>query len=300
MKWKRKVFLSVIFLLVLANFFVWKGIFDLSEGVLKVVFFDIGQGDSIYIETSQGHQILIDGGPSGKKILEKLSGEIPFWDKSLDLVILTHPDADHLSGLNYVLKRYKVENILWNGVKKDTETFNNFQKNLEKERKEEKANIIITQRGQRIKAGKTEIFVLYPFQNLEDEFFKENTNDTSVVVKLSFYENNFLFTGDISEKVEKELIIGDSYLSLNSQVLKVAHHGSKSSTSRDFLKTVKPEIAVISCGINNPYGHPSQNALSNLQEFGINILRTDQKGDIKIVSNGKNYSYQRKSVYPVR
>lgn len=290
MKWKKEFFLLVIFLLVLANFFVWKGIFDLSEGVLKVVFFDIGQGDAIFIETSQGHQILIDGGP-GNKILEKLAENLPFWDKSLDLVILTHPEKDHLGGLNYVLKRYKVENILWTGVKKETKTFENWQENLEKEKKEEKANIIIAQRGQRIKAGNAEIFVLYPFQSLEEEFFKENTNDTSVVSKLLFFKNSFLFTGDITEKTEKQILkkeIDPLYqnFGLEAQVLKVAHHGSKTSSSKEFLKNVSPEIAVISCGRNNPYGHPHQKVLRNLEEFGISILNTWQEGDIEIMSDG--------------
>jgi len=105
-----------VFLLLLANFFVWKEIFLLLKNPLEVVFFDIGQGDSIFIENDEGYQILIDGGP-GKLILEKLNKEMPFWDKTIDLVILTHPDYDHLKGLNYVLERYKIENILWTGVK---------------------------------------------------------------------------------------------------------------------------------------------------------------------------------------
>ena len=290
MKWKRKAFLVVIFLLVLTNFFVWKEIFNLSKGVLKVVFFDIGQGDAIFVETFQGHQILIDGGP-GKKILEKLAENIPFWDNSLDLVILTHPDADHLSGLNYVLRRYKVENILWTGVGKGTKTFEYWQENLEKEKKEEKANIIIAQRGQRIKAGNAEIYILYPFQNIEGEFFEKNTNDTSVVSKLLFFKNSFLFTGDITEKIEKQILEKEidpphQNFGVRAQVLKVSHHGSKSSSSGEFLKAVEAEIAVISCGRNNPYGHPHQSVLRNLEEFGISILNTYQEGDIKIISDG--------------
>jgi len=288
---KKTVFLLAIFLLVFANFFVWQEIFELSKDFLKVIFFDIGQGDSIYIETSQGHQILIDGGPSGKRILEKLSGEIPFWDKSLDLVILTHPDADHLSGLNYVLGRYKVENILWSGVEKDTKTFQYWQENLKKEAEKEKANIVIAQRGQKITAGKSRIYILYPFRSLESDFSDKNTNDTSVVAKLSFFENSFLLTGDITEKIEKQILekeIEPPYQDFNieADVLKISHHGSKNSSSKKFLENVMPKIAVISCGKNNPYYYPHQRVLSNLEEFGISILRTDQKGDIKIISNG--------------
>jgi len=113
----------------LANVFVWQEIFKI-DGKLKVIFFSVGEGDSIFIETPEGHQILIDGGPSGKAVLEKLESEIPFWDRTIDMVILTHPDADHLAGLNFVLQRYKVENIIWNGGLKSTETFKNWEKNL--------------------------------------------------------------------------------------------------------------------------------------------------------------------------
>ncbi len=269
----------IIFFLILANFFIWKEIFALSRGFLKVIFFDIGQGDAIFIETSQGHQILIDGGPSGKKLLEKLSNQIPFWDKTIDLVILTHPDYDHLAGLNYVLNRYKVENILWNGVEKDTKTFGYWKENLDTERKEDKARVVIAQKGQKIKAGKVEIFILYPLENLENKFFKGTSNDTSIVAKLLFFENTFLFTGDITKKVEKKILEFD----LGATVLKIAHHGSKVSTSKEFLEKVQPRLAVISVSENNAYGHPHQEVLSNLEEFGIKVLRTDQEGDIKII-----------------
>ena len=285
MKRKKEFFLLVIFLLVLGNFFVWKEVFSLDRS-LKVVFFNIGQGDSIFIETPQKHQILIDGGPS-KKILEKLAENLPFWDNSLDLVILTHPDADHLSGLNYVLERYEVENILWTGVEKETKTFECWKENLKKEN----ANIVIAQRGQKIKAGKSEIFILYPFQNLEGRFFDKDTNDTSIVAKLLFGKDTFLFTGDISQEIEKKLFEKETDslyqdFDVGAQILKVAHHGSKTSSCREFLEIVKPEIAVISCGKNNPYHHPHESVLQRLKEFGIKVLRTDQKGDIKIISNG--------------
>ncbi|MDI6883333.1 MAG: ComEC/Rec2 family competence protein [Patescibacteria group bacterium] len=286
MKWERKVFLVIIFLLVLANFFVWQEVFGL-DGKLKVIFFDVGQGEAIFIETGLGHQILIDGGPS-ERILEKLAKELPFWDKTLDLVILTHPEKDHLFGLNYVLERYKVENIFWTGVKKDTKTYGEWQEKINKEQ----AKITIAQRGQKIKAGEVQIFIFYPLENLEGKLFEKNSNDSSLVAKLFFGKNTFLFTGDITEKTEKELLIRDNSRlnsqGLASQVLKVAHHGSKTSSSKEFLAEVLPEIAIISCGRNNPSRHPHQETLHRLQEFAIKILRTDEVGDIKIVSDGNN------------
>ncbi len=280
MKVKRTALFLSLFLLVLANGLLWQALFNLDRN-LKVVFFDIGQGDAIFIETPEGIQILIDGGP-GKKILEKLSKEMPFWDNSLDLVILTHPEKDHLGGLNYVLRRYEVENILWTGVLRDTKTFEYWQENLESE----KANELIAEKGQRIKAGGAQIFILYPLENLEGKEYK-NSNDTSIVAQLVFGKNSFLFTGDATKKTEKELLAQE--FNLNSDILKVGHHGSKISSKREFLENVSPEIAVISCGKNNPYGHPHQDVLNSLEEFVIKVLRTDEQGDIKIISNGISY-----------
>ena len=218
-----------------------------------------------------------------------MSEEIPFWDRTLDLVILTHPDSDHLSGLNYVLRRYKVENILWSGVLRGTKTFLWWQENLEKE----KANEIIAQAGQKIKAGNARILVLYPFKSLEGKFLEKSSNETSLIFQLLFGKNTSLFTGDTLVNVEKQLL--ESGIEVASQVLKVAHHGSKTSSSKEFLEKVAPEIAIISCGRNNPYGHPRQEVLKNLEEFGIKVLRTDQNGDIKIISDGDKF-YARCSI----
>jgi len=277
---RRNFKFFLFFLLILANSFVWQAIFNLEKG-LAVSFFDIGQGDAIFIETTNQHQILIDGGPKSE-ILEKLAKEMPFWDKSIDLIILTHPEKDHLEGLLEVLKRYKVENILWTGVKKETLIYQEWQKAIEKE----KAKIFIAKADQKIKAGKVIIYILYPFESLEGKETK-NANDTSIVSKLIFNENSFLFTGDISKSIEEKLV--QKYKGLNSNVLKVAHHGSKNSTSKLFLEKVSPEIAVISCGENNPYNHPHLEVLQNLSEFGIKILRTDKNGDIKIISDGNQF-----------
>jgi len=281
-KFRNKVFLIIILFLTLSNFFVWREVLNL-DGNLKVVFFDIGQGDSIFIRTPENHQIIIDGGPSGKRILEKLSGQIPFWDKTIDLAILTHPDYDHLGGLNYVLKSYRVENILWNGVKKGTRTFDYWEKNLE----EEKAQIFIGEKSQRIKAGNLEFFVLYPFESQEGKVADKAANNTSIVMKMTFGENDFLLTGDIGEEIKKLLLSSG----LEAEVLKVAHHGSKSSSNSEFLRSVNPELAVISVGRNNPYNHPHPEILKRLEDFAITVLRTDKSGDIEIKSDGQNLNF---------
>lgn len=283
MRFQTKIYLILIVFLSLSNFFVWKEILA-RDYYLKVIFFEVGEGDSIFIETPQGHQILIDGGPSGKKILSKLAQQLPFWDRVLDLVILTHPDYDHLAGLNYVLKRYKVENILWTGVKKETKTFKRWQDNLKKE----KAKILIAKKGQKIRAADLSFLVLYPQQTLEGGFFKKRTNDTSIVLKASFFGTDFLFPGDITQRVEKKLLREE----LESEILKVPHHGSKTSSSKDFLGQVSPEVAVISSGADNHYGHPHQEVLQRLKQFNIKVLRTDHQGDIKILVNPFHYWIQ--------
>lgn len=277
---ERKVPRFIFGFLLGANVLVWAIVFWVSQSrPLKVVFFDVGQGDAIFIETPQLHQILIDGGP-GSKILEKLSREMPFYDRSLDLVVLTHPEKDHMGGLIEVLKKYDVDYILWTGILRNTAEFREWQNSLQKE----KAKIEIARAGQRVVASETRLDILHPFESLEGKEFKDS-NDTSVVARLSFGKNSFLFTGDIYQSEERKL--AERRSDLNSDVLKVAHHGSKTSTSEGFIEKVLPEIAIVQVGENNPYGHPHKEVLERLKKHDVLLLRTDEKGDIKIVSDGK-------------
>lgn len=278
---KVKIVLGGLILLAAGNFFVWKEVFGLN-GKLEVVFFDVGQGDSIFVETPQGHQVLIDGGPSGGVVLEKLSKAMPFWDRTLDLVVLTHSDYDHLRGLVDVLERYQIENILWTGALDDTKTFENWLLALEKER----ARVFLAQDGEVVKAGQARFYVLYPLENIEG-ILPKNNNEGSVVLRLLFGENSFLFAGDISKKVEKEILQASENIACD--VLKVPHHGSYYANSGEFLRQTSAKIAVISCGKDNKYGHPHPEVLSSLEKFGINILRTDEKGDIKITASGSDF-----------
>lgn len=294
----RNLVLGILVALFFLNTLAWIAVFDLSRPqFLEVNFFDVGQGDAIFIETPKRHQILIDGGPSSV-ILEKLGKEMPFWDKTIDLIILTHPERDHLAGLIEVLKKYKIENILWTGVIRDTAEFKEWQ-NLIKpssERKslllgkDEKARIKIAKVGQKIIAGGTVINILYPFENFEGEILKDS-NNTSIISKLIFGQNSFLFTGDIYQSAEKEIL--DRGLDVDSDILKVAHHGSKTSSSEEFITKVSPEIAVISVGKGNSYGHPRQEVLEIFQKFGIKVLRTDLDSDIKIFSDGTKYKIKK-------
>ena len=288
MKGAKNFIHFILGLLFFLNILAWIAVYDLTRPqFLEVSFFDVGQGDAIFIETPQRHQILIDGGPDSK-ILEKLGENLPFWDRTIDLIILTHPEADHLAGLLEVLKRYKVENILWTGVLRDTAEFKEWQGLIEEEKIKEGTKIKIAQAGQKIICSgcllEQYVEILSPLENLEGKEFKDS-NNTSIIGRLVFGENSFLFTGDIYKSVEKKLI--ENGANIHSDVLKISHHGSKTSSTEEFIKEVSPEIAVISVG-KNKYGHPYQETLETLTKYGIKILRTDLDSDIKIICDSQS------------
>ncbi len=273
------IILGAIFIL---NVLAWLAVYNLSQPqLLEVTFFDIGQGDSIFIETPQSHQILIDGGPTSI-ILERLGKVMPYWDRTIDLVILTHPEHDHYGGLIEVLKRYKVENILWTGALKETAEFQEWQRLIE----EEQAQIFIAQSGQKITWPSLSLDILYPWESFKGEIVKD-INNTSIVARLVYGYNSFLLTGDIYKSTEKKIL--EKGISVDSDILKVSHHGSKTSSAPEFVAAVSPEIAIIQCGKDNSYGHPHPETLEILEKYDINILNTAETGDIKIISNGKTY-----------
>lgn len=272
----KKVAWGLLFLNVITFSFV----FSLSySSDLQVIFFDIGQGDSIFVETPQKHQIIIDSGPGKKTLLDKASNVIPFWDKTIDLIILTHTDNDHISGFFELLDNYTVENILWSGIGSDSSKSKKWEKMI----KLEGANIYTAEDINKIIFGDVFFEIISPDKYIIENYSK-NANDLSVVSKMTYKNNSFLLTGDITNKIEKEII----YKDIDAEVLKVAHHGSKYSSSIDFIKKVNPLIAIIQVG-KNSYGHPAPETLTRLSNFDIKVLRTDINGDIKIVSDGTKY-----------
>ena len=274
---------------------VWITVFTgQGSGLLEVNFFDIGQGDAIFIETPEKIQILVDGGPDAK-ILEKLGKEMPFYDRTLDLVILTHPDPDHLNGIIEVFKRYKIKKIVYTGVVPEDLR----QKGVDIIEKS-KAEKIIVKAGQRVDLGQTPldskhlteqvyIDILYPFEDITGQKFSD-FNQTSIVCRLVYGKISFLLTGDAPKSAEYQLLA--KQVNLDSDILKVAHHGSKTSTTNYFLEAVSPAIAVIQVGRDNKFGHPHREVLDDLNQQNIKILRTDLLGDIKILSNGMRYKIE--------
>ncbi len=280
--------LSGLFLLFFLTISVWSQVFQLAgSNEFKIVVFDIGQGDAIFMQSPQGHQVLIDGG-FDRTVLDKLNQQMPFWDRSLDLIILTHPEKDHLVGLIEVLKSYQVENILWTGVVRQASFYEEWQRLIQ----EEGANIILAEADQDLKIGEVYLDVLYPFQSL-NRYQAKDINRTSIVIRGSWGQNSVLLTGDMPAVVEKELLAHS--INVKSDILKVAHHGSKSSSQKSFLQAVDPIIGVISLGKDNYYGHPAPETIANLEKVGADIFRTDQDGDVEIKGNGQNHYYKIKT-----
>ena len=277
---------GIIIVLFLGTAFVWGAIFTgtETEPFVEVIFFDVGQGDAAMVKAPQAIQILIDGGPSGA-FAEKVLREMPLFDRNLELVVLTHPHKDHIVGLFEVFEVFEVERVLMpnmEGEKEEKEIYDRFKKVVE----EEKSEVIFAKKGQKIFFSDEIYFLVFwppPEESNEIKVIKD-TNDFSVVGKLVFNKVSFLFTGDISERVEKVLSLeGDK---IKSEVLKVAHHGSKYSTSDNFLNIVRPLVAVICVG-KNSYGHPTKEVLERLEKYDIKTFRTDNYGDIKIISDGQ-------------
>lgn len=246
----------------------------------RIIFLDVGQGDATLIQTSQGQNILIDGGPD-KGIIYKLDQYVPFYQRTIDLMILTHPDPDHLNGLIEVLNRYKVKSFLFNGVNDQSIDYDNFLQTIDYL----SVNKEVVWQGKKINFDNGSLNFIFPFENLIGQDLKDD-NDGSLVFQLILGDKKILFASDASQKIEQELI--DKKIDISADILKVGHHGSKSSSSLNFLYQVKPKQAVISVSQNNKYGHPNLRVLKNLVQVGARVLRTDQLGDIIFEFNGLN------------
>ncbi len=266
-----------ILLLILANIFVWTA--TAGAGELTVSFLDVGQGDSILIESPTGVQMLVDGGPDGA-VLRELGSRLGFFDRTLDAVVETHPDQDHIGGLPDVFERYRVETFIEPRISNDTSAtvaIINAVKN------EEDVKKIVARRGMRILlGGGAYADILYPDRDV-DAF---ETNTGSIVMRVVYGSTSFVLTGDSPEGIEKYLVSLDAE-GLNSDVLKAGHHGSKTSTSEVFVKAVSPTYGVISAGKDNRYGHPHKDVVSRLNAEGVQILSTAERGAVTFVSDGR-------------
>jgi len=249
---------------------------------LKVYFFDVGQGDAEYIKLADGSDILIDGGPDDK-VLTELGKAMNFGDREISLVVLSHPHADHLSGLIDVLRRYKVQEVWESGVDYPSATYDEWKSIIA----EKNIPVKYVVAGDVRTIGSLNFKTLYPLSSFEKKTI-DNINNVSVINRLDYGNFSALFLGDAEKPVQAQI----SGQMKPTTVLKVGHHGSGNATLEDFLKVVRPAIAVIEVGKDNKYGHPAVSTINILKQLAIRIYRTDQNGTVEISSDGQNYSVQ--------
>ena len=276
-----KIHLFLLGTVFVANGLIWYAVSAADQnGRMTVAFLNIGQGDSIFIESPSGEQMLVDGGP-GSAVLTRLGEVMPFFDHTIDVVLATHPDSDHISGLIDVLKRYQVNYVIMTEATSSTATF----KALSEAVIASGATVIHPRRGMIIDLGAGADFrVLFPDRSMADV---ADNNSGSIVGRVEYGGESFLLTGDAPSALEHYLV-SLGVTDLKSDVLKVGHHGSKNSSSAEFVSAVAPTYAAISVGVKNRYGHPTKEAMDNISAVGAKILRTDELGTIIFKTDGES------------
>ncbi|MBU1500416.1 MBL fold metallo-hydrolase [Patescibacteria group bacterium] len=256
------------------------------SGTMEVSFLDVGQGDAILITGPTGIQLLVDGGRDRSAVRE-LPKVMNLLDRRIEMVLATHPDADHIGGLPDVLSRYRVSYVLTPGREGESEVFSSFEESI---KNESGAKELVARAGMRINlGGGSYADVLYPGDNVAH---LREPNDASVILRVVYGDTEFLLTGDAPSWVEERLV-SQYGASLQSDVLKAGHHGSRSSTSKLWLAIVQPEVVVVSAGENNSYGHPHPEVLENVEKSGATLLSTVSEGTITYVSDGITYERKR-------
>ncbi|MGD2048100.1 MAG: DNA internalization-related competence protein ComEC/Rec2 [Chloroflexota bacterium] len=252
------------------------------DGNLHVTFLDVGQGDATFIQTPSGRQILIDGGAYPTVLNEHLGRQIPFWDRDIDLIVATHPDADHVAGLPGVFDRYDVGRLITNGQQAQEATY----QALLTAAAGTNTPVLACQAGEVIEIGDgVQLEVLNPTADGRSLTAGEHDNELSIAFRLIYGDFSLLLTGDAGEKTEQGMAaVGRS---LAAVVYKAGHHGAKSSSSTDFLESVRPQVVIISAGEGNRYGHPHEEVLQRAGSVGAAVLRTDELGTIEVISDGQ-------------
>lgn len=285
----KKILKEILVISLMVLVWWWQG---RPDGNLHVVFCDVGQGDAVLVSKGE-MQMLIDAGPSGV-VMECLEGNIPFWDRKIEVVVNTHADKDHIGGLDEVMEKYEVGKLVVNGIRGRNKDSERVVKLVE----EREVEVVVAKKGDRIVMGEIEFRVLWPEEKQGEvlawrdmdygvEGVREDMNVMSIVGLLFWGDFEVLLTGDIGQA--EELALKRMGVLKKVEVLKVAHHGSKFSSSEKFLEEVRPNEAVIMVGSKNSFGHPTEEVLMRLERVGSRIWRTDEKGEIEIVSDGLRY-----------
>ncbi len=280
---KAYILLAMCLMLVVVNIYLFHLHSKEQNHDLTFVMLDIGQGDGIFIESPTGTQILFDAGPP-KKILGKLARVISPFDRHVDAIVITNPDSDHIGGYNDILKTYKVGQVFEPGTFNDSKTYQNLQEQI----KNKNIPNMLLKKGMRLDIGGGAVIdILFPDRDVS----MWDSNDGSIVAKLTYGNTSIMLTGDATSETEKIILSEFSQSGLQSSVLKVGHHGSRTSTSSDFVEAVRPMYALVSNGKDNTYGHPHPQTLETLTQLGVKIFRTDLVGTIIMKSDGQKESF---------
>jgi competence protein ComEC len=276
---KYYLLIFVVFIFLITIFLFYLDFQSLNKRLIFAML-NVGQGDGLFIESPTGTQIMFDAGPA-RSVLGPLMRVMSPFDKSIDAIVVTNPDADHIGGFLDILKNYKVGKVFESGALTDSKIYQNFKDEIKKQ----KIPDILARKGMRLDIGGGAVIdILFPDRDISSWA----TNDGSVVARLTYGKTSIMLTGDASIKTEKIILSENTSAQLSSTILKVGHHGSRTSTSPLFVKAVSPIYAFISDGKDNKYGHPHQDTLNTLFSFGAKIFRTDLLGNIIFKSDGEN------------
>ena len=284
MKGVKHIHVAVVVCTVVSVVIIWAAVFQVEAGwgEMRLTVFDVGQGDAVFVETPSGKQMLVDGGPDGS-VLSRLGSAMPFWDRSIDILVISHPHSDHLTGAIEVLKRYDVGLVVESGVEYSTAEYEEWQRVVEASG----APIHIARAGEVIEFGDGVRFEIFLPAHAFVGASLKNVHDAMVVGRLVFASSSALLMGDAEASEEYQMMYAAE--DLFTDILKVGHHGSKTSTSEPFLRAVSPDIAIISSGRKNRYGHPNQGVLDRLGMFDVSLFRTDSDGSITFTTGGHEW-----------
>ncbi len=278
---KRSALLLSLLILIVLNVIVGLYLAADTRTVLTVAFLDVGQGDAIFIESPSGHQMLIDGGPD-RSVLRQLPKVMGPFDRSLDVVVETHPDSDHIGGLASVFTRYRVGLFIEPGIPRDTSARYALVTAVQAEKNVEN---VLARAGQRIAlGGGAYADILYP----DHDVSKGETNEGSIIMRVTYGDTCVMLSGDASDEVENYLVAKG--IDMSCEVLKAGHHGSRTSTGDAFLTAVRPDIVVVSVGEDNSYGHPHEEVVERIHRYGAHILSTAEEGTVRLESNGTAFT----------
>ncbi len=259
---------------------IWQAVWQAGpRDHLEVAFLDVGQGDATLVTAPGGNRLLIDGG-LGPVVLPALNEVLPFHDRRIEVLLATHPHADHIGGLPFVLDRFEVQAVIDNDLSADTEVYRRFERSIADSGVEHLSG----RRGMVIHLDKETVFVvLFPDRKLYPGM---DPDDGSIIGQVLHGETSFMFTGDAGQAIERYVSFLDGP-KLDSEVLKAGHHGSRTSTAFEFVGWVDPDYAVISAGADNRYGHPHSEVIETLEQFEVGIEATAESGTVIFHSDGR-------------